>query len=271
MSAGVLEASALEDHRLTAPTLWRTMLVEWDRALAWVLVGAALVGLLWGYRHLAGSPFGAEEVAYLISGGLSALVLLLSGVALLITADLRDEHSKLDRLEAAVWGEPSAAPPGDGGCPTDNCDGSRQRQARSWIGRIVAGVLVGLGFVVAGWARAAGTGHLDRALDGLALATFGPLLAGAAFGGHGLAARRSVVARRNAVLAVVHGAVAAPAVTADDRPDLRSQQLWSAPGLRRVHQRGCAALLSAGAPPIAVAERGRELCLLCHPEAAGRA
>ena len=162
-------------------TLRRTLRVEWERTLAWTLIGAAPLALLWGWQHLAGTPFGAEEVAYLISGGLTAVVLLLGGVAALITADLRDEHYKLERLESVVWGGDSPAP----------------EVGRWWAARLGCVVVVAVGFGAAGWARAAGTGRLSVALDGLALAALGPLLAAAGLAVHAVLARRAVVRRRN--------------------------------------------------------------------------
>jgi hypothetical protein len=239
-----MSTATLTAPRRSTATLRGTLRVESDRALAWTLVGVAPVALLWGWQHLAGSPFGAEEVAYLISGGLSALVLVIGGVAALITADLRDEHYKLERLETAVWGETQTAPPG-----------------RWWAVRLGAVLVVALGFVAAGWWRAAGTGRLAVALDGLALAALGPLLAATGLAGHVVLARRDVVRRRNALLIHVRAAMGTCA-DEPDRGELRPEQLWTAAGLRRVHRRDCAA---TDAGPDA------EFCELCHRGSDARA
>ena len=238
----------------TEVTVRRMLRVEWDRTLGWSMLGAAQVGFLWGYRHLAAAPLAAEEVAYVISGGLGMLVMLLAGVALLLTADLRDEHSKLDGLDEAVFGK---AVPRSG--------------QRFWFGRMVAAVALGAAAVAVGWARASGTGDLDRALTGLVIAAIGSAVTGAVLTAHLALARRGVVARRDAVLGAVHGALAAPGPeTAADR---LVDPLWTAPGLRRAHVRGCAALASARTAPVPVspAETDRELCRLCHRSADGRA
>jgi hypothetical protein len=243
-----MSSAALPTPAPGAASLGRTLRVEWERVLAWALIGVAPVALLWGWQHLAGSPFGSEEVAYLISGGLTALVFVLGGVAGLITADLRDEHYKLDRLEAAVWGETQTV-----------------EVARWWAVRLAAVLAVALAFVIAGWSRAAGTGHLSVALDGLALAAIGPFLAALGLTGHGALARREVVRRRNVVLGHLRVSLGVAPSDQDGR-EHRPEPLWTASGLRRLHRRDCAALASAGAPVVPATDAGpaAELCQLCH-------
>jgi hypothetical protein len=63
------------------PTKW--LRLQWDRALAWVLVGAGAIALI-------------------ISGGMGGIFLLGVGATLWLSADLRDEWRKLDRIEEAL-------------------------------------------------------------------------------------------------------------------------------------------------------------------------
>ena len=79
---------------------------QWDRVLG---VGAVLVGaavLVLGYLGISGTSYPAEQLPYIISGGLVGLVLVGCGGTLWLSADLRDEwlkladiHQELQRLE----------------------------------------------------------------------------------------------------------------------------------------------------------------------------
>ncbi len=78
------------------------LLKQWDRLGAWilVLVGAIVVGI--GWKETAGTSFPAEQLPYLISAGIGGALLVGFGAALLISAELRDEWHKLDRIEQAI-------------------------------------------------------------------------------------------------------------------------------------------------------------------------
>ncbi|GAA0618882.1 hypothetical protein GCM10009547_21570 [Sporichthya brevicatena] len=88
---------------------------QWDRVLAIGLTVAGAVCLLAGYAGVADSKLLAEQTRYITSGGLGGLFLLALGVTLWVSADLRDEWRKLDRIERMLaggvlrWAEPSAA------------------------------------------------------------------------------------------------------------------------------------------------------------------
>jgi hypothetical protein len=89
--------------------------LQWDRALG---IGVAFLGaiaLVIGWQGASTTPYPAEQLPYLLSGGLGGLFLLGVGGTLWISADLRDEWRKLDRLEeclTATQSEPDDhAPP----------------------------------------------------------------------------------------------------------------------------------------------------------------
>jgi hypothetical protein len=78
---------------------------EWDRVLGFTLIAIGAVLLVLGYIGVSDSPYVAEQLAYIVSGGLGGLFLLGAGATLLILADLHDEWRKLDRVEAMLSGE----------------------------------------------------------------------------------------------------------------------------------------------------------------------
>ncbi len=77
----------------------RLLRAQWDRvaAIGCVLVG--LISLLLGWIGVSDTEFLAEQMSYLASGGLFGIFALGVGVALWISADMRDEWRKLDRVE----------------------------------------------------------------------------------------------------------------------------------------------------------------------------
>lgn len=75
---------------------------QWDRVAAGACVLLGLVLLVLGYQGVATSPYVAQELAYLISGGLGGLFLLGVGATLSMSADMHDEWRKLDRIEDAI-------------------------------------------------------------------------------------------------------------------------------------------------------------------------
>ncbi len=75
---------------------------QWDRIAAVACAIGGVVLLVVGYQGIADSPYVAEELAYLISGGLGGVFLLGIGATLYISADMHDEWRKLDRIEDAI-------------------------------------------------------------------------------------------------------------------------------------------------------------------------
>lgn len=76
--------------------------LEWDRALAVVLVLAGVGALIAGWVGVSGSAYAAGQLPYIISGGIGGIFLLGVGATLWLSADLRDEWRKLDRIEEAL-------------------------------------------------------------------------------------------------------------------------------------------------------------------------
>ncbi len=98
---------------------------QWDRSIG---IAAGVVGaaaLLIGAVQTSRALYPAQQIPYLVSGGLLGLFLLGVGATAWLSADLRDEWRKLDELHDAVisrgTGElPSlAAPAPDGTAARD--------------------------------------------------------------------------------------------------------------------------------------------------------
>ncbi|HEY2832769.1 MAG TPA: hypothetical protein VGJ14_10120 [Sporichthyaceae bacterium] len=69
--------------------------VQWDRAGAIACAVAGIVLLIVGYVGTSGTEYIAEQIPYLVSGGLTGVVLLAAAAVLWISADLRDEWREL--------------------------------------------------------------------------------------------------------------------------------------------------------------------------------
>lgn len=75
---------------------------QWDRLLAVAAAIAGAVVLIIGWLGVSGTAYPAEQMPYLISAGMGGLFLLGVSSALWLSADLRDEWRKLDRIEQAL-------------------------------------------------------------------------------------------------------------------------------------------------------------------------
>ncbi|MGH3521133.1 MAG: hypothetical protein ACRDQ7_27905 [Haloechinothrix sp.] len=75
---------------------------QWDRLTAGATAVAAAVVLIIGWRGVSGTAYPAEQLPYIVSAGLGGLFLLGISTALWLSADLRDEWRKLDRIEQAI-------------------------------------------------------------------------------------------------------------------------------------------------------------------------
>ncbi len=66
------------------------------------LIGAGAVALVLGWVGVSGEAFPAKQLPYLISGGIAGVFILGLGALCWLSADLRDEWTKLDRIEEAL-------------------------------------------------------------------------------------------------------------------------------------------------------------------------
>ena len=81
----------------------KTMLrTQHDRLGAAIAALAAVVVLLLGWFGVSGTAYPAEQLPYIISGGIGGLFLLGVSSVLWLSADLNDEWRKLDRIERAI-------------------------------------------------------------------------------------------------------------------------------------------------------------------------
>jgi hypothetical protein len=83
--------------------------LQWDRAAAWACVLAGAITLFVGWLGVSDTAFTAKQLPYLASNGLGGLFLLGAGAMLWLSADLRDEWRKLDRIETAIREQGMAA------------------------------------------------------------------------------------------------------------------------------------------------------------------
>jgi hypothetical protein len=75
---------------------------QWDRSAGIVFSVIGVIALIKGWMGVRGTPVLAEQTRYIVSGGIGAIVLLGLGATLWISADLRDEWRKLDRIEQSL-------------------------------------------------------------------------------------------------------------------------------------------------------------------------
>jgi hypothetical protein len=109
--------------------------IHWDRVVAVVAVLAGAVALFVGWDGASSTAYPAEQLPYLLSGGLVGLFLFGAGATLWLSADLRDEWGELrgireelreartageDARPAGVSTSESAATEHDGTAPEQN-------------------------------------------------------------------------------------------------------------------------------------------------------
>ncbi len=105
---------------------------QWDRVAAWLLVALGALFLLLGWLGVSDAVLTTEQLPYIISGGLGGVCCIGIGVALWLSADLRDEWTALrtiaDRLEIDVEAPPTKIAPSSEEAPESN--GRVARRAR---------------------------------------------------------------------------------------------------------------------------------------------
>ena len=75
---------------------------QWDRFAGWVSIAVGAIAMLLGWLGVTDTAYPAEQLPYILSGGVFGLFLLGLGGVLLLSADLRDEWRKLDDIEEAI-------------------------------------------------------------------------------------------------------------------------------------------------------------------------
>jgi hypothetical protein len=75
---------------------------QWDRVTAVLAAAGGIIALLLGWIGVSGTAYPAGQLPYLASGGLLGIFLLGVAGTLWLSADLRDEWRKLDRVEDAL-------------------------------------------------------------------------------------------------------------------------------------------------------------------------
>src|SRR3989440_2928297 len=70
--------------------------------VGWVLIGAGALAILIGYFGLSDRVLVAEQLPYLISGGIGGMALVIVGGVFLATQDVRRDLDRLEHLEGAV-------------------------------------------------------------------------------------------------------------------------------------------------------------------------
>lgn len=75
---------------------------QWDRAAAVVAIVVAALALINGYVGVSGTSLVTEQLPYILSGGLVGVFLVGMAATLWLSADLRDEWRKLDRVERGL-------------------------------------------------------------------------------------------------------------------------------------------------------------------------
>jgi hypothetical protein len=78
------------------PSRWARL--ESDRLTGWSLVVLGLLALLLGWIGTSGHAYPAQQLPYILSGGIGGIFALGLGATLLLSADLRDEWRKMDQL-----------------------------------------------------------------------------------------------------------------------------------------------------------------------------
>lgn len=271
---------------------------EWDRVLGFTLIAIGAVLLVLGYMGVSDSPYVAEQLAYIASGGLGGLFLLGAGATLLILADLHDEWRKLDRVEAILSGEiplpaklqtngsapatPAAAPAPAGAGPAMMVETTVARSdpppAEASSGCTAAAVFrrerfsLGIGMLLAvavlfgSWARAANVDEPKPAIAAVGVAVFGLVLVALGAVGSTLTVKRHVQLRKARVFTPFLASAAAPPTA-----PAAAGTLVVSPGLTRYHRSVCPSV--AGLAVRAVDRRdvpaGLTACRLCDADAAG--
>jgi len=76
--------------------------LQWDRAGAWGCLIAGAITLIVGWVGVSATAYTAKQLPYIAGCGLGGIFLVTTAAMLWLSADLRDEWRKLDRIEEAI-------------------------------------------------------------------------------------------------------------------------------------------------------------------------
>lgn len=98
-SQGAVASEGTEEQEVAGVAFLRR---QWDRVAAWGCVVVGAMALLIGWMGISDTPFAAEQIPFVISGGIGGVFFLGVGAMLWISADLHDEWRKLDEIETVL-------------------------------------------------------------------------------------------------------------------------------------------------------------------------
>jgi hypothetical protein len=75
---------------------------EWERTVSVLAVVAGLVVFFLGWLGQRDKSLVTEQIPYVVSGAMFGLLLIVLGTTVWLSADMRDEWIKLDRVEETV-------------------------------------------------------------------------------------------------------------------------------------------------------------------------
>lgn len=263
---------------------------EWDRVAGFTLAGVGGLLVVVGGVAARGAPTTIDALSYIATAGLIGLFCTIVGVGMFVSADLHDEWHKLDRIEAAIRGEPledaetvldlvnpkdrngSAAggPVVSGGAdlvgtrPGPGSGFSAAVALNPGATRLLPAILLApLAVLALGVGKASSSGEFSSAGQGIWIAAAAVAVAGAMIALLTRRERARVMERRTASLAPYLQAVTTfPPRGGTDGDD---PHVWVGPGLRHFHRSGCAALAGVDATQMQRDDvgAGRVPCGLC--------
>jgi hypothetical protein len=274
---GTATPPAATSAATTASQVKVLLRAERDRLLAWALTGAGAVMVVATFFGVSGTPYVADQLSYIASGGIGGLFLLACGLTLLVSADHHDEWRKLDRIERALLGQgearvvsldPPARPVGRSRAVSTGGNGLKTAvPARSLT--LAIGVLMAGGLIAIGWGKASGSADHGTAAQGLTVSLAGLLVMVVAAAAVLAPSRQRLALRRAHLLRGywLADAMAGLAPVAAGRPAVEAspETVFVAAGLTRYHLAGCPAVagLRTSAVPRHKVDSELEACELC--------
>jgi hypothetical protein len=262
--------------------------LEWDRVAGFTLAAVGGVLVVAGGLAAQGAPTTIDSLSYIATAGLIGLFCLGLGVGLFLSADLHDEWHKLDRIEAAIRGEPradaeeildlvsrtgtaDAVPSGSLLATAGDGSGGRGRSGLTaavalnrGVARLLPVILLApLAVMSLGISQASSSGEFTDSARGVWVAALGVAVTFGLIGLNTGRMRARISRRRVAALSPYAAVGVARREAGGGRSADRG--LWVVDGLRHFHRGGCPALAGLEPKPLARHAVGAELvpCGLC--------